>query len=76
MYFTQGSSAQTEEDRSSQDTDTMETGERQNEVDEDALKKKSKLYHLDDSVVVWSDYLYGHFHPKTVSVIKDYSHER
>ena len=73
--YTQGSTPQ-EEDQSSQDTDTMETEEHPHEPADKKEDKPKKMYHLDDSVVVWSDYLHGHLHPKTVSVIRDYSHER
>ncbi len=74
MYSQSG--AAKEEDQSSQDTDTMETEEHPAEADEKKTAKPKKMYYLDDSVVVWSDYLYGHLHPKTVSVIRDFSHER
>ena len=35
-----------------------------------------KLYNLDDTVNVWSDYLRIHLHPKTVHIIDAYQHDR
>ena len=35
-----------------------------------------KLYNLDDTVNVWSDYLRIHLHPKTVHIIDAYQHGR
>ena len=33
-----------------------------------------KLYNLDDSVHVWSDYLRLHLHPKTIALVNEYQH--
>ncbi|XP_030043056.1 protein misato homolog 1 [Microcaecilia unicolor] len=38
-------------------------------------KALRKTYHLEGSVQVWSDYLRTHLHPKTVCVVRQYSHE-
>ncbi|XP_072050730.1 protein misato homolog 1-like [Amphiura filiformis] len=73
LLYTQASSK--EEDQSSQDTDTMETEENPADAAEKKEQKPKKMYYLDESVVVWSDYLYGHMHPKTVSVIREFSHD-
>lgn len=35
-----------------------------------------KIYDLDDSVVVWSDFLKPHLHPKTLEVIRNYQHNK
>lgn len=40
-----------------------------------SLSIKDKIYHLDDSVSVWSDFLYGHLHPKSLSVVKEFLHQ-
>ncbi|XP_033634829.1 protein misato homolog 1-like [Asterias rubens] len=37
--------------------------------------KQAKVYSLDESIDVWSDFLHGHLHPKTVMVIKHHSHD-
>ncbi|XP_064620858.1 protein misato homolog 1-like [Lineus longissimus] len=34
-----------------------------------------KLYDLDESVSVWSDYLKVHFHPKSLCIVEEYQHE-
>lgn len=58
------------------------------EVKKDETKKKNQFqedienpsnsskadYNLEDNVKVWSDFLYSRFHPKTVNVVKDYTH--
>lgn len=36
---------------------------------------KDKMYHLDESVSVWSDYLYGHLHPKSLAIVRDFTHQ-
>ncbi|XP_048476412.1 protein misato homolog 1 [Rhincodon typus] len=41
---------------------------------ERALDLSQSSYRLEDSVSVWSDYLRVHLHPKTVSVIQQYTH--
>lgn len=33
-----------------------------------------KFYNLDDSVVVWSDFLKPHLHPKTMAIVKNFQH--
>ncbi|XP_061710015.1 protein misato [Cydia pomonella] len=34
----------------------------------------SKQYRLEDSVNTWTDFLYPRFHPRTVNIVKEYSH--
>lgn len=34
-----------------------------------------KLYNLDKSVNVWSDFLHLHLHPKTVTIVNQYNHK-
>jgi len=36
---------------------------------------RKKLYDLDDTVDVWSDFLRPHLHPKTVSILPQYTHD-
>ncbi|XP_078697673.1 protein misato homolog 1-like [Branchiostoma floridae x Branchiostoma belcheri] len=36
---------------------------------------RSKLYNLDGSVSVWSDFLRIHLHPRTVSILSEYAHD-
>ena len=38
------------------------------------LSHRRRFYELDDSVEVWSDYLRPHLHPKTVSILPQYTH--
>lgn len=33
-----------------------------------------KLYHLDDTVNAWSDFLGPHLHPRSVTVVQEYQH--
>ncbi|XP_017781412.1 PREDICTED: protein misato [Nicrophorus vespilloides] len=47
--------------------------EYQKEIDNPAEPKIE--YNLEDSVDVWSDFLYARFHPRTVNVINEYQHE-
>ena len=35
-----------------------------------------KLYNLDNSVNVWSDFLRLHLHPKTIATIDEYQHNQ
>lgn len=35
-----------------------------------------KVYDLNDSVVVWSDFLKLHLHPKTLEVVRNYQHNK
>lgn len=37
-------------------------------------KVSTKNYDLDETVNVWSDFLYARFHPRTVEVVKQYQH--
>jgi len=41
-----------------------------------AVVGRGKLYHLDDSVRVWSDFLHPHIHPRSVHIIDAYQHNR
>lgn len=57
------------------------TEERESDTDESVSEKKkdtevtqTKIYHLDDSVSVWSDYLRLHLHPKSVHLLEEYQH--
>ncbi|PIK49991.1 hypothetical protein BSL78_13143 [Apostichopus japonicus] len=36
---------------------------------------KDRIYHLDDSVSVWSDFLYGHLHPKSLNIVREFAHQ-
>ncbi|XP_029437115.1 protein misato homolog 1 isoform X2 [Rhinatrema bivittatum] len=47
----------------------------QRNVREGTPKACRKTYQLEGSVQVWSDYLRTHLHPKTVSVVQQYTHE-
>jgi len=38
------------------------------------LSHRRRFYELDDSVEVWSDFLRPHLHPKTVSILPQYTH--
>ncbi|KAI1901479.1 hypothetical protein AGOR_G00034860 [Albula goreensis] len=40
-----------------------------------SLEHAQKLYHLEGSVRVWSDFLRIHLHPRTISVINQYNHD-
>ena len=35
----------------------------------------AKVYNLDDSVDVWSDFLKIHLHPKSLQMVNSYTHE-
>uniref|UniRef100_A0AAY4D547 Protein misato homolog 1 n=1 Tax=Denticeps clupeoides TaxID=299321 RepID=A0AAY4D547_9TELE len=47
---------------------TMETVNR-------SLERAQKMYKLEGSVRVWSDFLRLHLHPRTISVINQYNHD-
>ncbi|KAF7279811.1 hypothetical protein GWI33_006733 [Rhynchophorus ferrugineus] len=34
----------------------------------------NKKYNLEESVEVWSDYLYSRFHPRSINIINEYQH--
>uniref|UniRef100_A0A1B6LBE0 Protein misato homolog 1 n=1 Tax=Graphocephala atropunctata TaxID=36148 RepID=A0A1B6LBE0_9HEMI len=38
-------------------------------------KAVPKLYHLDDSVRSWSDFLRPHLHPRNINLVQEYQHE-
>ncbi|KAJ8386475.1 hypothetical protein AAFF_G00169450 [Aldrovandia affinis] len=40
-----------------------------------SLERAQKLYRLEGSVRVWSDFLRIHLHPRTISVINQYNHD-
>ncbi|KAG7457900.1 hypothetical protein MATL_G00232150 [Megalops atlanticus] len=40
-----------------------------------SLERAQKVYRLEDSVRVWSDFLRIHLHPRTISVINQYNHD-
>ncbi|XP_070581261.1 protein misato homolog 1-like [Ptychodera flava] len=52
------------------DTDDPVPSERQETPD-----VTKKIYNLDNQVNVWSDYLRIHLHPKTCSVVQEYTHD-
>jgi len=35
-----------------------------------------KMYNLDESVTVWSDFLHPHIHPRSVHIVDTYQHNR
>ncbi|XP_065216206.1 protein misato [Planococcus citri] len=39
-----------------------------------SVENAIKMYHLDDDVTVWSDYLGTRFHPRTINLINEYQH--
>lgn len=39
------------------------------------MEGKQNITSLDESVCVWSDFLYSRFHPRTVNILKEYEHE-
>lgn len=41
----------------------------------EAIAARSKRYDLDEHVTVWSDFIGTQYHPKSVNIIKEYSHE-
>ncbi|XP_022105673.1 protein misato homolog 1-like [Acanthaster planci] len=65
------------DDQSTPDTDTMEVEGQSLEGESlpgQPAAQPTKVYHLDESIDVWSDFLHGHLHPKTVMVIKQHAH--
>ena len=44
-------------------------------LDEPSAKGEAKVFDLENSVNKWVDYLVPHFHPRTVNVIREYTHE-
>ncbi|XP_033107538.1 protein misato homolog 1-like [Anneissia japonica] len=70
-----GGTTSNEEDNSSQEADTTEMDEDKMNEELMELGIEEKVYDLDDSVEVWSDFLRCHLHPKSVAVIKEYTHE-
>ncbi|XP_030832931.1 protein misato homolog 1 [Strongylocentrotus purpuratus] len=61
-----------EDDLSTPDMDTSEVNADDSKFDD---PPGLKHYDLDDDVYVWSDFLRSHLHPKSVSVVKEYSHD-
>ncbi|KAK3741802.1 hypothetical protein QZH41_010449 [Actinostola sp. cb2023] len=41
----------------------------------DDVSARSKWYNLDDYISVWSDFAGTQYHPKSVNIIKEYSHD-
>nr|XP_006001695.1 PREDICTED: protein misato homolog 1 [Latimeria chalumnae] len=51
------------------------TGIPQVHVDNGLLELPRKVYRLETSVRVWSDFLRVHLHPRTISLIQQYNHD-
>ncbi|XP_014775446.1 protein misato homolog 1 [Octopus bimaculoides] len=68
------------ETESAENSKEMETSEEINKREETDRNENcdsgNKIYNLDDSTEVWSDFLNIHLHPKTVNIINDYTHKR
>nr|XP_054754974.1 protein misato homolog 1-like [Lytechinus pictus] len=73
-YYLQGE-PRVEDDEDNLSTPDMDTSEVNADDPKDDDPPSLKHYHLDDDVHVWSDYLRSHLHPKSVSIIKEYSHD-
>lgn len=59
------------------DTDNDEKEKAEMDVGNSGAQKEvfgHKVYDLNDSVVVWSDFLKLHLHPKTLEVVRNYQH--
>ena len=68
-----------EKDRIEREMDELNNPE--NELEKQVISEGTdsevfgpKLYDLDSSVTVWSDYLRTHYHPKSVHIIEEYRH--
>lgn len=44
------------------------------ESEKDTTKILKRKYNFEQEVQVWSDFLYGRFHPRTVNVVREYQH--
>ncbi|XP_072167195.1 protein misato homolog 1-like [Diadema setosum] len=55
------------------DNDSTEA-DTESEEHKGAKSVAQKSYNLNEEVAVWSDYLYGHLHPRTISIVKEYMH--
>ncbi|XP_029645942.1 protein misato homolog 1 [Octopus sinensis] len=67
---------ETESAENSKEMETLEEINKREETDgNEECNSGDKIYNLDDSTEVWSDFLNIHLHPKTINIINDYTHK-
>lgn len=55
--------------------DNIINAETQEESSQEVFSARNKVYNLNDHVSVWSDFVGTQYHPKSVNIIKEYTHE-